>query len=536
MDTERLLQRLIAAFEPWSCEPTDTDEARARKAQFTLAMTLIIPAGVLWALMYALAGAYGAAMSPLAYAVLSAANLALMRRTGNFSRFQRTELALIILLPFTLQIWLGGFVGGSAVVVWAFLGPLFAVLFTPPREAAIWFGVFLVAIVVAGIVQPSIEADNSLPHWLVTVLFVMNLGTVSAIAFAMLVSFVRARERLRALEVAYLEQTVLLRQREKLATLGTLAAGVAHEINNPAAAVRRAAEQLQPVVTDLQRAALLAAAPNGADHDGDGIAAVLERRAVPDTTLSPLERAEREEELEVWLADHGVAEPWETATALVSMGVSSTDLDAMSDESSIDPAALTTTVTALAQGRSAIGLVDVVADGAQRISEIVSALRSYAYLDRGTVQQVDVTEGIDSTIVLLQSQLKNVAVVRDYTPDLPHISARGNELNQVWTNLIANAVDATEGSGTVVVRTRAGDESVIVEIEDDGPGIDPDVAPRVFDPFFTTKPPGHGTGLGLSISHTIVVRQHGGDISVRSEPGRTVFTVELPVVHNPSDT
>ncbi|HEX7096166.1 MAG TPA: ATP-binding protein [Acidimicrobiales bacterium] len=527
MDTGLLLQRLVTAFEPWSCNPTDRDEDRARKAQFTLAMTLIVPAGVVWGAVYAVAGVYVAALIPLAYAVLSAVNLVVMRRTRNFSWFQRSELALIILLPFALQLALGGFVGGSAVVVWALLGPLFAVLFTTPREAVVWFGAFLTAVIVAGIVEPSIVADNELPDWLVTVLFVMNVGTVFALAFAMLVSFMRVREQLRSLEVAYLEQTVILRQREKLATLGTLAAGVAHEINNPAAAVRRASEQLEPIVTTLQRTALLAAAPR---ETGDALAtALLERRDASQTPSSPLLRAEREAELEDWLDAHGVAEPWEVASSLAAMGVSSDELDVLADATAVAPDELAAVIAAVAQGNTATELVDVIADGARRISEIVAALRSYTYLDRGTIQQIDVTEGLESTLVLLQSRLKNATVVRDYAESLPRIAARGNELNQVWTNLIANAVDATDGAGTIVVRTRTTGDAVIVEVEDDGTGISPELVERVFDPFFTTKPPGKGTGLGLSISHNIVVRQHSGEMSVRSEPGRTVFTVTLPL-------
>jgi signal transduction histidine kinase len=455
-------------------------------------------------------------------------NLFVLSRTHKFRAFQRSEIALIIAIPFTLQLVLGGFVGGSAVVVWGLLGPLFAVLFmSSRREAAIWFGVFLAAVVISGIAQPSVVADNSLPDWLVTVLFVMNLGTVSAIAFAILASFMRMRDQLRSLEVAYLDQTVILRQREKLATLGTLAAGVAHEINNPVAAVRRAAEQLQPVVATLQRTAVLAAA--AASAGDDFAAAVLERCRSDGPPLSPLQQADREAELEDWLDARGVAEPWEVASVLATMGLSSRDLDALAQEANASNSELVGTLTALAHGNMAAGLVGVIGDGAQRISEIVAALRSYSYLDRGTVQHVDVTEGIDSTLVLLHSQLKEMSVVRDYAPSLPQIAVRGNELNQVWTNLITNAVDASAGSGTIIVRTRPGGASVVVEVEDDGPGIDVTLVARVFDPFFTTKPPGQGTGLGLNISHNIITRQHRGEISVRSEPGRTVFTVVLPV-------
>jgi signal transduction histidine kinase len=163
-------------------------------------------------------------------------------------------------------------------------------------------------------------------------------------------------------------------------------------------------------------------------------------------------------------------------------------------------------------------------------------MRSYTYLDRGTWQTVDVTEGIESTLVLMRSKLGDMRVERRCAPDVPPIEVRGNELNQVWTNVIDNAIYATGGAGTLVIHTSVADGWVVVELEDDGPGMAPGVAERVFDPFFTTKPPGSGTGLGLNISHTIVVRQHGGRMSVESRPGRTCFRVGLPIVRPRADS
>jgi signal transduction histidine kinase len=156
-------------------------------------------------------------------------------------------------------------------------------------------------------------------------------------------------------------------------------------------------------------------------------------------------------------------------------------------------------------------------------------LRNYSYVDRGTWQTVDITEGIDSTLVLLRAKLGSIVIERDYEAGLPHLEVRGNELNQVWTNVLDNAADALQGTGTIWVRARRNDNDVVVEIEDDGPGIPVDVVGRVFDPFFTTKEPGKGTGLGLNISHNIVVQVHGGRFEVVSRPGRTIFTVALPI-------
>jgi signal transduction histidine kinase len=163
------------------------------------------------------------------------------------------------------------------------------------------------------------------------------------------------------------------------------------------------------------------------------------------------------------------------------------------------------------------------------VSTIVSALKEYSYMDRAPIQTVNVQAGIDNTLVILQSKLKTVDVRREYGADVPPIVANGGELNQVWTNLIDNAVAAVNGRGTVTIRTRREDGGIAVEVEDDGPGIRAEHLPRVFDPFFTTKPPGKGTGLGLSTVHTIVVEKHGGRVAVASEPGSTRFTVSLPV-------
>ncbi len=345
------------------------------------------------------------------------------------------------------------------------------------------------------------------------------------------------KKALRDLEKRYLQQEVTLRQSEKLATLGRLSAGMAHELNNPAAAARRGSARLMELVPELQAADLalgtlgLAEADLRTLHD---LAAEMPQRAAAARTEDALDRSDRQAALEDWLTDHAVDRAWELAPQLSDGGVVEADLEGLAGE--LEPGALGVVVDWLACRSEVDGLLEEIREGVGRISEIVKALKSYAYLDQAPVQAVDVREGLENTLVILRSKLRDgVEVRRDYTPDLPTIEGYGSELNQAWTNLIDNAVDAMGGRGRLTLRTRSDDEWVTVEIEDTGPGIPEAIRSSVFDPFVTSKPPGQGTGLGLNITHTIVVQKHRGRIDVESEPGRTRFIVRLPRSHMPAD-
>ncbi len=319
-----------------------------------------------------------------------------------------------------------------------------------------------------------------------------------------------------------------LRQSERMAQLGTLTAGLAHEMNNPAAAIRRGSAQLQAAVDDYAEAVshLQSAGLNGACKER--IEALLRAAAQPAPAIGSLELADREAELEAALARAGVVDPWRLAGDLAAGGFTAADVDEVQTGFGEVGGVV---FEAIAAARHVHALIREVEEGATRLAAIVGALKSYSYLDQAPVQHVDVRKGLTDTLLILSHKLADVDV-RLELDEVPEIEAFGSELNQVWTNLIDNAADAIAESGRpdgmIVLRAFARSDAVVVEVEDNGVGIPADAQARIFDPFFTTKPPGSGTGLGLDISYAVVVHKHRGELAVDSEPGRTVFRVSLP--------
>lgn len=324
-----------------------------------------------------------------------------------------------------------------------------------------------------------------------------------------------------------------LRQSEKMAQLGTLTAGVAHELNNPAAAVKRGADQLEDAIvafalaqTKLSSLGLSPEQRAVVERQGEEIRA---NAGKPQAQLDALTRSDSEYALEGWLDDRNVPDAWELAPALVNLGYDAEGLAAFAGQ--FDPEDLPAVVGWLSAGYGVYNLLAEIGQGAGRISEIVKALKAYSYLDQAPVQAVDIHEGLDNTLLILRSKLKQINVVREYAVNLPKIQGYGSELNQVWTNLLDNAADVLTGqeNPTITLQTERRGDWVTVRVMDNGPGIPPEVQGRVFDAFFTTKEPGKGTGLGLEISYNIIVNKHRGDLRLFSRPGVTCFQADLPL-------
>lgn len=325
-----------------------------------------------------------------------------------------------------------------------------------------------------------------------------------------------------------------LAQQEKMAALGRLSAGLAHELKNPAAATNQAALNLREKLIALQTQALRLSALGLHAEQIEHLITFQQQAltsAAEATPLSPLEQSDREDELSDWLDAQEIDQGWEMAPCFVGSAISKDDLNTLA--TALPPGNLQEVLAWLYQSLDAASLLKEIEQGTRRITDLVLAIKAYTYKDQAEAQEVDIHKGLESTLTVLGYKLKqgNIHIVREYDPALPRIQARGGALNQVWTNLVDNAIDALAGAGTIWLITRHEHTFVMVEVADNGPGISPEVQPRLFEPFFTTKEAGKGTGMGLDISYRII-QEHHGSIEVQSQPGHTRFIVRLPLSPN----
>jgi signal transduction histidine kinase len=325
--------------------------------------------------------------------------------------------------------------------------------------------------------------------------------------------------------------TAIEQNRERLASLGTMAAGLAHELNNPAAAAQRAAAQLAEAI-DVVGSTIGRFVESGVERSDAETLVALQRQALAGassrTPLDALDAADAEDDIADRLEALGVAEPWRLAEPLAAAGVDEAWLDQVAAAAGPATGAAVGWVAAMV---SAHALASELQESTHRMSDLVAAVKTYAYMDRADLVEVDLHEGLETTLKVLGHKLKHTAinVERDYDRTLPKLTVRGSELNQVWTNLLDNAIDALGDAGTIALSTRREGDRAVVDIADDGPGIPPETRDRVFESFYTTKDVGRGSGLGLATARRIVVDRHDGSLTFDSEPGRTTFHVSLPI-------
>lgn len=539
-----LWQNFLSVLESIGVKPGDNDDIRLQKLILVKTSVLICAAAIIWGIIYLTLGKSRAGLIPLLYAFLSIFSLFFLKISKNFEIFRFSQFTLILLLPFLLMIDLGGFVNGSAVILWALLAPVGALLSGQLRQAIYWFAAFIILVILSGLLQPYMNTQNNLSAEIINLFFTINIITVTLIIFIVLNYFVKHKDKViklmhqnRELENSRREKETLLRESDKLATLGRLSAGIAHELNNPASVTLHSTGHLQKIIPDLKEHIYKLGQLNLSEKQFEIYNFSIEKmtsRSRNQIQLNPLTRSDEEDAIESWLKNQKIKEMPQMASVLVELGLKKEELKHFAkDFTAVQLPVIFQALYATVQSNN---LLEEISKGTERIKEIIKSLKSYSYHEEAPQQLMDIHEGLNDTLVIMRNSLKSgVDVQLRYTDNLPLIEARSTELVQVWTNIIDNAITAMNGKGKIEIKTFRENDWIVVRISDSGPGITKDIKDKIFNPFFTTKLPGEGTGLGLSISYDIIVNRHHGKINVKSKPGQTCFEIKLPLNNETSD-